>query len=69
MKGIKIVVFGFALIIATGAFRSSQAQTYPSQPVQIVITLAPGDSLDLTGRAISTELSKILNGPRWPSQR
>jgi tripartite-type tricarboxylate transporter receptor subunit TctC len=39
----------------------SHAQTYPSQPIQMVITLAPGDTLDLTGRAISAEMAKVLN--------
>ena len=46
--------------------RAVVAQTYPSQPIQIVITLAPGDTLDLTGRAIGTEMSKILNTPVVP---
>ena len=43
-----------------------QAETYPSQPIQLVITLAPGDSLDLTGRAISAELAKMLKSPVVP---
>ena len=43
-----------------------QAETYPSQPIQLVITLAPGDSLDLTGRAISAELTKMLKTPVVP---
>ena len=44
----------------------SQAQTYPDHPIQMVIMMAPGDSLDLTGRAISTELSKILKASVTP---
>ena len=42
------------------------AQTYPSQSIQMVITLAPGDTLDLTGRAIAAEMSKILKSPVVP---
>ena len=41
----------------------SQAQTYPTQPIQLVIPLSPGDTVDLAGRAIATEMSKILKTP------
>ncbi len=51
-------LIGFIFFISIATF--SQAQTFPSQPIQLVITLAPGDTLDLTGRAIGTELSKVL---------
>jgi tripartite-type tricarboxylate transporter receptor subunit TctC len=51
------IIFGFS----TSIICPSYAQTYPSQPIQMVITLAPGDTLDLTGRAISAEMAKILN--------
>ena len=37
-----------------------RAQTYPAQPVQLIISLSPGDTVDLAGRAIATEMSKIL---------
>jgi tripartite-type tricarboxylate transporter receptor subunit TctC len=60
MKKVLLVlsVLGGAAAVFNGA---ASAQTYPSQPIQMVITLAPGDTLDLTGRAIATEMSKILN--------
>jgi tripartite-type tricarboxylate transporter receptor subunit TctC len=41
----------------------SQAQPYPTQPIQMVIPLSPGDTVDLAGRAIGAEMSKILNTP------
>lgn len=47
----------------------SYSQTYPSQPIQMVITLSPGDTLDLTGRAIATEMAKILKNPVVPNNR
>ncbi len=37
-----------------------QAQTYPTQPIQMIITLSPGDTVDLAGRAIASEMAKIL---------
>jgi len=48
-------------VFSTSIICPSYAQTYPRQPVQMVITLAPGDTLDLTGRAISAQMAKILN--------
>ncbi len=54
--------FSFIFILTS----KSHAETYPSQPIQMVITLAPGDGLDLTGRAIASELSKNLSTPIIP---
>jgi tripartite-type tricarboxylate transporter receptor subunit TctC len=54
------------LVFSTSIACPSYAQTYPNQPVQMVITLAPGDTLDLTGRAIGAEMAKILNTPVLP---
>jgi tripartite-type tricarboxylate transporter receptor subunit TctC len=50
--------FGFVL-----GYHPSQAQTYPTQPIQLVIPLSPGDTVDLAGRAIAAEMSKILKTP------
>jgi tripartite-type tricarboxylate transporter receptor subunit TctC len=36
------------------------AQTYPTQSIQMVIPMAPGDTVDLSGRAIAAEMSKVL---------
>jgi tripartite-type tricarboxylate transporter receptor subunit TctC len=57
-----LIIFGFSTFIICPSY----AQTYPSQPIQMVITLAPGDTLDLTGRAIGAEMAKILNTPVLP---
>ncbi len=40
-----------------------QAQTYPTHPIQLIVPMAPGDTVDLAGRAIATELAKILKTP------
>ncbi len=58
---------GFVILgLSTFIVCPSYAQTYPGQPIHMVITLAPGDTLDLTGRAISAEMAKILNNPVVP---
>ncbi len=40
-----------------------KAQTYPSQPIQLIVPMPPGDTVDLAGRAIATELAKIMKTP------
>jgi tripartite-type tricarboxylate transporter receptor subunit TctC len=68
MKKITVhLLAGFAaLIFLTCVICPSHAQTYPSQPIQMIITLAPGDTLDLTGRSIAAEMAKILSTPVIP---
>ena len=51
------VVFSFGLMLS---HQPVQAQTYPTQPIQMIITLSPGDTVDLAGRAIASEMAKIL---------
>ncbi|HUL30816.1 MAG TPA: tripartite tricarboxylate transporter substrate binding protein [Thermodesulfobacteriota bacterium] len=57
------------LLLSTFIACPSYAQTYPAQPIQMILTLAPGDTLDLTGRAIGAEMSKILKTPVLPNNR
>ena len=54
--------FSGLLALALLAFSAPclKAQTYPSHPIQFVIPMTPGDMTDLTGRALATELSKLL---------
>lgn len=67
MKKITLFVVGLVVVLfPTFLVHSVRAETYPSQPIQLVITLAPGDAGDLTGRAISSELTKILKTPVVP---
>lgn len=40
-----------------------EAQTYPNRPIQLIVPMAPGDTVDLSGRAIATEMEKILKTP------
>ena len=59
-KRMTFLLLGFGLaVLGCSAFALGPiyGQTFPNQPIQMVITLAPGDSLDLTGRAIGTEMA------------
>jgi tripartite-type tricarboxylate transporter receptor subunit TctC len=53
--------------LAVALFLSSAthlcAQSYPNQPINLVIPLAPGDAGDVAGRAMADELSKLLKVP------
>jgi tripartite-type tricarboxylate transporter receptor subunit TctC len=64
MKG-RVLSLGTVAAIASILFLTPlvQAQTYPSQPIQLIVPMAPGDTVDLAGRAIATELAKILKTP------
>jgi tripartite-type tricarboxylate transporter receptor subunit TctC len=67
MKKIRLLVLGFlAMVVSKMIVGLLQAQTYPSHPIQVVITLAPGDSLDLVGRVLCAELPKVLNSEVIP---
>jgi tripartite-type tricarboxylate transporter receptor subunit TctC len=39
---------------------SVHAQSYPDRPIQLIIPVAPGVVLDITGRLVAEELTKIL---------
>ncbi len=54
------VVFAFCLVAWCQPLK---AQTYPTQLIQMVIPMAPGDTVDLSGRAIAAEMTKILKVP------
>ena len=61
MKKADLFLIGFILVLFMAFGTSSlEAQTYPCQPVQLVVIMAPGDGSDLTGRAIAEQLGKVL---------
>jgi len=67
MKKLKWFIGGVIVVLSlTLMGHRVEAQTYPTQPIQMVIPMAPGDTVDLTGRAIGTELAKILKTPVIP---
>jgi len=61
MKKVEPFLTGFILMLSLLFLTpSAKAQDYPNRPIQLIITLAPGDGLDVTGRAIAAEITKIL---------
>lgn len=61
----RFLVFGVLGLLAFATVQADRvhAQNYPTQPIQMVVPMAPGDTVDITGRAIANELTKILGQP------
>ncbi len=63
MKGLVLSAGIAAIALALFLTPQATAQTYPNHPIQLIVPMAPGDTVDLAGRAIASELSKILKTP------
>jgi tripartite-type tricarboxylate transporter receptor subunit TctC len=50
-------------LAAVGAIGTSNAQTYPSRPVTMVVPLAPGGSTDTIGRIVAEGMRPALGQP------
>src|SRR6202048_4915100 len=55
-------IAGFALGIAA-ALGGAQAQTFPSQPITLVVAWPPGGGSDISMRLLADALSKKIKGP------
>lgn len=53
----------FVLAAVFFANPDAGAQTYPKQPINLIIPLAPGDATDVAGRTIGEGLAKLLKVP------
>lgn len=65
-KTARILLGWVAVVSMAFGVPSLQAQTYPDLPIQFVIPMTPGDTTDLTGRIIASELAKNLNATVVP---
>lgn len=48
----------FAAVMACAAMSTASAQTYPSQPIKIVVPTPPGGVADIVGRAFAQKLNE-----------
>jgi tripartite-type tricarboxylate transporter receptor subunit TctC len=67
VKVISILVA--ATILFTGTAPELFGQTYPSRPIHLIIPMAPGDALDITGRMMVEALSGILKATIVPMNK
>lgn len=66
---IKKLLGAASLLALAAAMSPLWAQSYPSGPVNLVITLAPGDASDIAGRAIAEALARELKVAVVPINR
>jgi tripartite-type tricarboxylate transporter receptor subunit TctC len=50
-------------VCAAGISSMAQAETFPNQPVKIIVPFAPGGGNDILARAIAPHMSKVLGQP------
>ena len=55
--------FGFVILLSFVACGAGQAQDYPSRPIRLIITTAPGSLVDVLGRLIAQGLGDRLGQP------
>jgi tripartite-type tricarboxylate transporter receptor subunit TctC len=55
-----IFLFGFLLVFAPTV---SFAQAYPTKPINLIVTFAPGGTLDVSTRILASKAEKLLGQP------
>ena len=70
MKRVTLVFCVFALICVCGlAGTPIQAGSYPDRPINLIIPGTPGSIIDITGRIMAEELTKILGQKMVPMDK
>jgi tripartite-type tricarboxylate transporter receptor subunit TctC len=65
MKKIISILSTMVLLFA-GIASELFAQSYPNHPISLIIPMAPGDAVDITGRIMAEALANILKVPITP---
>ncbi len=55
-----ISIFVIVAVLFAGSASEIFAQGYPSRPISLIIPMAPGDALDITGRLMGEALAGVL---------
>jgi tripartite-type tricarboxylate transporter receptor subunit TctC len=60
-------MYGLIAVLIVGALTLSaqpaQSQSYPSEPIRIIVPYAPGGNVDVTARLVAPALSELLGQP------
>ncbi len=62
MKPHRPALFLFAFVFLQG-FAQAQDAAYPTRPIAMIVTVAPGTGADIIGRAVSSRLAERLKQP------
>src|SRR5262245_66353946 len=64
MRPVRAFLRALGLLVACAAGTpAAQAQSYPTQPVKIIVQQGPGGSLDIALRFLAEQLSPVLGQP------
>lgn len=58
-----VLIVGVTAAVAAATrdgVREAQAQTYPSKPIRLIVSVQPGGNLDLVGRSVADKVSEGL---------
>lgn len=58
-----ILILSIIMFIIFCIYSFSISQVYPERQINLIIPMAPGDGVDVAGRLMAEELSKILKVP------
>ena len=61
--------FAFLVLAAAAASGMAQAQSYPAQPIRMIIPSTPGGGTDFIGRLLSTRLAEMNGWTVVPTNR
>jgi len=65
-RHIFIVLSSFVVFVLCVGIQTTQAQNYPSRPVQFIVPGTPGSIIDITGRVLAEDLGKVLGAQFIP---
>jgi tripartite-type tricarboxylate transporter receptor subunit TctC len=64
-----ISILAVAMVIMAGSASVGLCESYPNSPIRLIIPMAPGDALDISGRLMGEALANILKVPVIPTNR
>jgi tripartite-type tricarboxylate transporter receptor subunit TctC len=61
--GLRVVILVISFLLDLGVLQTASAEPYPTRPIKIVATFAPGGASDILGRIIAQKLHESWGQP------